>query len=94
MATEEERANLCERLCALRDVLVGRLVKHIDGGDIALLGSVGAALATLDAMPIEAAAAPAAEPTHARNVGPLPERLRRRTAHQARPGAGGTQRTA
>jgi hypothetical protein len=42
--TEEERADLREQLCALRAALVGRLVQRIDGGDIALLGSVGAAL--------------------------------------------------
>jgi hypothetical protein len=60
--TEEERADLRERLCGLRAALVGRLVKHIDGGDIALLGSVGAAIATLDAMPsIEADAGASAE---------------------------------
>jgi hypothetical protein len=56
MLTEEARADLRERLVAICAALGGRLVKRIDGGDIALLGSVGAAIATLDAMPTEAEA--------------------------------------
>jgi hypothetical protein len=51
MSTEEQRADLRDQLVALRTALVGRLVQRIDGGDIALLGSGGAAIATLDAMP-------------------------------------------
>jgi hypothetical protein len=53
--TEEQRADLRDQLVALRTALVERLVQRIDGGDIALLGSVGAAIATLDAMPTEPA---------------------------------------
>ena len=57
MLTEgARRADLRDQLVALRTALVGRLVLRIDGGDIALLGSVGAAIATLDAMPTEAEA--------------------------------------
>jgi hypothetical protein len=59
--TEAQRADLRKQLSALRTALVERLVQRIDGGDIALLGSVGAAIATLDAMPIEAEAGAGAE---------------------------------
>jgi hypothetical protein len=59
--TEAQRADLRKQLSALRTALVERLVQRIDGGDIALLGSVGAAIATLDAMPIEAEAGAGAQ---------------------------------
>jgi hypothetical protein len=55
MLTEADRAHLRDQLVALRAALAGRLVQRIDGGDIALLGSIGAAIATLDAMPIDLA---------------------------------------
>jgi hypothetical protein len=38
----------------MREDLVGRLVARIDGGEMALLGSVGAAIAAVDAMRGEA----------------------------------------
>jgi hypothetical protein len=54
-----DTSELRGRLVDMRAALVERLAKRMDGGDLALLGSVGAALATLDAMPpIEAEAAP------------------------------------
>jgi hypothetical protein len=48
--TVEALAELRERLFAMREDLVGRLVARIDGGEMALLGSVGAAIAAVDAM--------------------------------------------
>jgi CspA family cold shock protein len=48
--SEEAVTDLRERLVAMRDSLVGQLVERIDGGALALLGSVGMALAALDAM--------------------------------------------
>jgi hypothetical protein len=41
-------ADLRGRLVDMRVKLIERLVKRIDGGDLALYGSVGAALAALD----------------------------------------------
>ena len=38
----------------MREDLVGRLVARMDGGEMALLGSVGAAIAAVDAMQGEA----------------------------------------
>jgi hypothetical protein len=43
---KSQRADLRDQLVALRAALVGRLVQRNDGGDIVLLGSVGAAIAT------------------------------------------------
>jgi hypothetical protein len=51
-------AELRERLVTLRQDLVGRLAASLDGGKIALLGSVGAAIAAVDAMQSEIVAAP------------------------------------
>ena len=48
--TENDLTELRERLVAMREDLVGRLVARIDGGEMALLGSVGAAIAAVDAM--------------------------------------------
>jgi hypothetical protein len=42
--TVEALAELRDRLAAMREDLVGRLIARIDGGEIALLGCVGAAL--------------------------------------------------
>lgn len=52
--TENEVAELRAKLIVVREDLVGRLVARIDGGEIALLGSVGAAIAAVDAMRSEA----------------------------------------
>jgi hypothetical protein len=52
--TENDVAELRERLVAMREDLVGRLAARIDGGEMALLGSVGAAIAAVDAMRSEA----------------------------------------
>ena len=43
-AVDQLRARLVE----MRAQLIGRLCSRLDGGDLALLGSVGAALAALD----------------------------------------------
>ena len=48
--TEEVVSDLRQRLVAMRADLVERLAARIDGGVMALLGSVGAAIAALDAM--------------------------------------------
>ena len=48
-------AELRERLVTMRQDLVGRLVARMDGGEMALLGSVGAAIAAVDAMQQEPA---------------------------------------
>jgi hypothetical protein len=48
--TESDVAELRERLVTMRADLVGRLVARMDGGEMALLGSVGAAIAAVDAM--------------------------------------------
>jgi hypothetical protein len=44
-------ADLRERLIAMRADLVEQLAERVDGGVMTLLGSVGAAIAALDAMP-------------------------------------------
>jgi hypothetical protein len=46
-------ADLRERLIVMRADLVEQLAAQIDGGVLALLGSVGAALVALDAMVVE-----------------------------------------
>jgi hypothetical protein len=48
--TENDVAELRAKLIAMRADLVGRLVARLDGGEMALLGSVGAAIAAVDAM--------------------------------------------
>jgi hypothetical protein len=48
--TADDLAELRERLVAMRLDLTERLAARIDGGVMALLGSVGAAIAALDAM--------------------------------------------
>ena len=53
--TENDVAELRERLVAMREDLVGRLVARLDGGQLALLGSVGAAIAAVDAVQQEGA---------------------------------------
>ena len=45
-ATDLDR--LRDRLRDMRDGLIERLAQRIDGGDLALLGSVGAALRAVD----------------------------------------------
>jgi hypothetical protein len=54
----EARAALRERLIEMREALVEGLAAkpHIDGGMLALLGSVGAALAAIDATDAETVA--------------------------------------
>jgi hypothetical protein len=48
------QAALRERLVFMRGDLIERLArKGIDGGMLSLLGSVGAAIAALDAIPVE-----------------------------------------
>lgn len=47
--TAEAVADLRERLIVMR----ANLAAQIDGGVLALLGSVGAALVALDAMPVD-----------------------------------------
>ena len=59
-ATIEGLTALREKLVGLRDELVDRLAANLDGGEIALLGSVGAAIAAVDAMQSEIVA-PAGE---------------------------------
>jgi hypothetical protein len=44
-------ADLREKLVEMRADLVEQLAAQIDGGVLALLGSVGAAIVALDAMP-------------------------------------------
>jgi hypothetical protein len=51
--TAADLADLRERLAAMRDSLVGQLVERIDGGVMALLGSVHAALVAVDSMQAE-----------------------------------------
>jgi hypothetical protein len=53
IATIDDLTGLREKLVALRQNLVGRLAASLDGGEIALLGSVGAAIAAVDAMQSE-----------------------------------------
>ena len=48
--SNEDLAELRERLVAMRCDLAERLAQRIDGGVMALLGSVGAAIAAVDAM--------------------------------------------
>jgi hypothetical protein len=43
-----DTSELRRRLVDMRAALVERLAKRMDGGDLALLGSIGAALATLE----------------------------------------------
>jgi hypothetical protein len=62
IATIDELTGLREKLVALRQDLVGRLAASLDGGEIALLGSVGAAIAAVDAMQSEISAPPAIPP--------------------------------
>jgi hypothetical protein len=49
--TEAARTDLRQRLETMRADLVEQLAAQIDGGVLALLGSVGAAIVALDAMP-------------------------------------------
>ena len=51
--TAEAVADLRERLITMRAELVERLSAQIDGGLLALLGSVGAELAALDNLVVE-----------------------------------------
>jgi hypothetical protein len=51
--TEAARTDLRQRLITMRAELVEQLSAQIDGGVLALLGSVGAAIAALDAMVVE-----------------------------------------
>jgi hypothetical protein len=51
--TEEDLGELRQRLIAMRSDLAERLSARIDGGVMALLGSVHAALVTVDAMQAE-----------------------------------------
>jgi hypothetical protein len=52
--TSDLQAALREQLLFIRSDLIERLAKAgIDGGMLALLGSVGAAIAALDAVPAE-----------------------------------------
>ena len=54
MSEPDLHSALRERLVFMRTDLVERLTKEgIDGGMLALLGSVGAAIAALDAIPTE-----------------------------------------
>jgi hypothetical protein len=53
----EGSANPRSRLCGMRAELVERLARRIEGGDLALVGTVHAALAAVDSTPIEAVAA-------------------------------------
>ena len=48
--SEEDVTDLRARLLYMRVTLVERLADRIEGGDLALLASVGGALAALDAM--------------------------------------------
>lgn len=50
--SEPERNDLRERLIAMRNSLLCQLVERIDGGALALLGSVGMALVALDAVQV------------------------------------------
>ena len=64
--TVEALADLRERLAAMREDLVGRLIARIDGGEMALLGSVGETIAAVDAMRGEGAGIVAMEATRPR----------------------------
>jgi hypothetical protein len=60
MKVEQDRiASLRTKLAEIRSKLVLQLAAGIDGGDSALLGSVGAALQAIDAMRREEARASA-----------------------------------
>ena len=47
-APQSPRDQLRDRLIKMREQLVNRLAANFNGGDLTLLASVGAALATLD----------------------------------------------
>ena len=63
MTNGEARTALRERLIEMREALVEGLAAepHIDGGALALLGSVGSALAAIDAMPAAGSVGPVAQ---------------------------------
>jgi hypothetical protein len=53
--TPADIEGLRQRLLFMRRDLVERLARQIGAGELGLLGSVGLALAALDAMPVEEA---------------------------------------